>query len=262
MDDKAPPLLDEGIELESLSQNIMCVEWFPYHSKFFEPLPELIPSQQYGFNLVSRAVARDALIIMMRSEDRWLRSIPFLVGHRRKRSLINPQNVVISRRNYDGDFPALVDMLRSLPFKKVSRAATNVTGTCDSLLQFAAGVIGATYIPGRRMVVRSSGHLRLEVAADASGMIAVHLASEDRELARWLAMINAGDGPLPSVARADSYEAPAAPLWRYGFIWPGLQTATTTKSRRMFAHLLLIFEWSHVRRVRTLFEPRRRYNGQ
>jgi len=215
------PILDEGIEPEALSQNILCVEWFPYHSESFQPLPSLVPSQQYSFELVSKALARDALIITMRAEDRWSRSVPALAQHRRQRSLNNPRNVVVSRRNYGGDFVALVDTLRSLPFRKAARPLANVEASREALLRFAADLLGTTHAPGRLSVVRYSGRLRLEVAADTSGAIAVHLASDDGEMLRWLAMIKADDGPLPQVARADSYEAPAAPVWRYGFVWSG-----------------------------------------
>lgn len=48
-----------------LSHYLLCVEYFPYHSKCFRGGIG-VPSQQYGFDLVQRAIERNALVIIMR----------------------------------------------------------------------------------------------------------------------------------------------------------------------------------------------------
>jgi hypothetical protein len=61
-----------------VANNVFCVEYFPYHSKRFGARAPSVPSQEYSFELVRRAVERAATIIVMRSEDLWLRAVPAL----------------------------------------------------------------------------------------------------------------------------------------------------------------------------------------
>ncbi|MCX5744880.1 MAG: hypothetical protein NT062_20520, partial [Proteobacteria bacterium] len=108
---KLRPILDAGVDREVLAENLLCVEWFPYHSKTFRRLRTPLASQAYGFALVDAAIRRDALIIDMRSSALWSASVPALASHRRRHALRNPRNVTVSRGNYPGDFAALVALL-------------------------------------------------------------------------------------------------------------------------------------------------------
>lgn len=65
---------------ELVSQTILVVELFPYHSSRFGFLGQ-VPSQKYSFELVSQAIKREALIVVMRAERRWLEAVPELQGY-------------------------------------------------------------------------------------------------------------------------------------------------------------------------------------
>ena len=110
---KLTPILDEGVDQGVLARNLLCIEWFPYHSREFGPWRSVLSSQRYGFSLVEEAIRRDALIIDMRSSNQWSKSIAALALHRRRLALNNPRNPTMSRRNYPGDFAMLVDLLRA-----------------------------------------------------------------------------------------------------------------------------------------------------
>lgn len=61
---------------QQVSQKLAVIEWFPYKSTKFKSGCK-VPSQQYSFELVRQAMARDAVFII-RSNKRWLRTIPEL----------------------------------------------------------------------------------------------------------------------------------------------------------------------------------------
>jgi hypothetical protein len=65
------------VNKEKLANNILVVEYFPYHSEKYKKMP-IIPSQKYSFYLVKEAIKRNAEIIIMRSEKQWLKAVPEL----------------------------------------------------------------------------------------------------------------------------------------------------------------------------------------
>ena len=90
-------LKDEQKTLDLLGKKIFVIEYFPYHSKKFHN-PGRIGSQDYNVHLVRQAIKRNALIIMMRGEKKWLKLVPEL---KRKKypTLKSPQAAALSRRN-------------------------------------------------------------------------------------------------------------------------------------------------------------------
>jgi len=72
-----------------------------------------VPSQEYGFALVRDAIARDAVIVVMRSLARWLAAVPELAGYSRRFGLRSVQNVTISPKNCPDGYAAVIDALRS-----------------------------------------------------------------------------------------------------------------------------------------------------
>src|SRR2546429_6934210 len=65
--------------MDAVARSIACVEWFPYQSPTFRQLPKRIPSQEYGFALVRRAIYNKALIVGPPSLRRWeedIRTLP------------------------------------------------------------------------------------------------------------------------------------------------------------------------------------------
>jgi len=83
-----------------LSQLVMVIEWFPYHSERSGlPKKKVCESQEYSFFLARQMSQKDGVIVLgMRSEKHWkslvpaLRDVPFLR---------NPQNPSVSRGNMD-----------------------------------------------------------------------------------------------------------------------------------------------------------------
>ncbi len=96
---------------DELSRRLLTVEYSPYHSKGFGHGDYRLPSQEFGFNLVRRAIDRNALIVCMRGERFWLGAIPQLATHKRVLKLRNPRSASLSPGNLD-DFKKLLAALR------------------------------------------------------------------------------------------------------------------------------------------------------
>lgn len=100
---------------EQVAQNLLCVELFPYHSKKFKKIAPL-KSQKYAFNLLKKAIKRNAIIIIMRSEELWIESVPEIkIAIERKQcsSLKNPQSVYLTKGNLpEGVFDQLIKKIK------------------------------------------------------------------------------------------------------------------------------------------------------
>jgi hypothetical protein len=96
---------------KELARSLLCVEYFPYHSRRFGWVNPVLPSQDYGFGLVCSAIARRSVIVIMRAERRWKEKILELEGYRRVFRLNSPQNVVVSPNNCAG-FNVIVRAIR------------------------------------------------------------------------------------------------------------------------------------------------------
>lgn len=84
-----------------ISKKIFLVEYFPYKSQQCSPKwkKNILPSQKYAISLVEKAIARQAMIIIMRGERPWLNAVPLLKEYPNRYTLHNPQNVTISENN-------------------------------------------------------------------------------------------------------------------------------------------------------------------
>lgn len=113
---KTKPLEEAGVTRDELSQGLMMVEFFPYHSVSYKHNKHYIPSQQYQFHLVREAMRLDKTIIIMRARNIWIEAIPELAAYPYL-ELNNPRNVSISRANLDnkngnGTFDKVVATLK------------------------------------------------------------------------------------------------------------------------------------------------------
>ncbi|MDA1050396.1 MAG: hypothetical protein O3C40_07925 [Planctomycetota bacterium] len=103
--------------LEAVSQNLFCVELFPYHSRRFKPIPKSVSpdgwfkSSAYTAHLVREAMNRGKAIVAMRSFKRWCCLIPELPDYSNLYRLNSPQNVSLSPNNITG-YDELVAQLR------------------------------------------------------------------------------------------------------------------------------------------------------
>ena len=64
-----------------VGQHVALVEYFPYFSRTKPGLITGLPSQRYGFDLVSRAIAGGAVIVLTRSVREWSYSVPALATY-------------------------------------------------------------------------------------------------------------------------------------------------------------------------------------
>jgi|ERR1700730_1218493 len=86
----------EKFSPKELARSILCVEYFPYHSRNFNHASLRLPSQEYGFSLVRSAIARGSVVVIMRAERYWKASVPELEGYSRALRLNSRQNVSVS----------------------------------------------------------------------------------------------------------------------------------------------------------------------
>lgn len=64
--------------MKAVTEKLMCVQLFPYHSRSYAGLPERLPSQEYSFHLVRQAILQKKPIVIMRSREQWLQAVPEL----------------------------------------------------------------------------------------------------------------------------------------------------------------------------------------
>jgi hypothetical protein len=86
---------------EALSKAILNITYFPYPSQRFAHRKLRIPSQKYTFHLVSEAVKRNTVIVLMRKKAKWLDAVPELRGYDCLYCVRNTQTPSISPRNCD-----------------------------------------------------------------------------------------------------------------------------------------------------------------
>jgi hypothetical protein len=82
---------------DTLSRNIFCLEFFPYHSKKFKPT-KILPSQEFSAKLLRRAMALGKQIILLRSLSHWVKLVPELQEYPLHR-LNSSQNISFTRKN-------------------------------------------------------------------------------------------------------------------------------------------------------------------
>ena len=96
---------------ERVARRVLCVEYFPYHSRRFAHAKIRVPSQAYSFNLVRAAVQREAVMVLMRAERLWLEAVPELAAYPWLYRLRSRQNVIVSAANCPEGFGSIVAAL-------------------------------------------------------------------------------------------------------------------------------------------------------
>ncbi|HEY2826149.1 MAG TPA: hypothetical protein VGJ04_00995 [Pirellulales bacterium] len=104
--------LIQAVGLEAVAQNVLCVEYFPYHSKRYKKC-ERLPSQDYSFTLARDAVERNAVILLMRGKRRWTNAVPSLSSYNRLFFPSSFQCAYVSPNNYSAGFGAAVKEIRA-----------------------------------------------------------------------------------------------------------------------------------------------------
>lgn len=104
-------LIDE-VGCEKVANNVLCVEFFPYHSRKFRHTKCRVPSQEHSFELVRQAIERDAVILLLRGRKQWVGEIPELENYRHFYIANTVQNAVVSPGNFPTGFKAALDAIR------------------------------------------------------------------------------------------------------------------------------------------------------
>ncbi len=103
------PMISDIQDYQRIANNVSCLEYLPYHSVQAQALNSILESQKYGFDLLTAVLCRKATVIVMRGEDRWLKSVPALKDFKYLTPR-SPRNPIISERN----FPETFGEIRSL----------------------------------------------------------------------------------------------------------------------------------------------------
>jgi hypothetical protein len=69
------------VPAEHVASRLLCIEYFPYHSRKFAHGTLRLRSQAYGFELARQAVVRAASVVLLRGERPWLEAVPELASH-------------------------------------------------------------------------------------------------------------------------------------------------------------------------------------
>lgn len=102
-----------GIGYEDLARRVLSVEFHGYHSEKWAPLPVTLPSQWYGFDLVTRAIERGAIIVVLRGGTHWDVAVPGLHGYPRRFSTNTARTALVSPGNLPkGVFDLVVDAIQ------------------------------------------------------------------------------------------------------------------------------------------------------
>lgn len=98
-------------DLNKLSERMMVIEWFPYHSMRFKRPKGECPSQSYSFHLARQMINRGVLVVGMRARSLW-ENVDERIATAQFPFLRNPQCGHISAGNSDGDlFRRIVNAL-------------------------------------------------------------------------------------------------------------------------------------------------------
>lgn len=90
-----------GSEFEAwqhLARSMLFIHHFPYHREKSAP-NQPVPSQEFSFQLVRDALARNALVVIRNARRRWLEAVPALADHKRCCVAKAPLVPALSRRN-------------------------------------------------------------------------------------------------------------------------------------------------------------------
>lgn len=82
---------------QRVANNVLCVELFPYHSIRYKALT--VESQDYSFYLVREAMKRNAVIIQMRSREKWFSHVPELQTYDNRYELSSVQAPYVTLKN-------------------------------------------------------------------------------------------------------------------------------------------------------------------
>lgn len=118
-----PVLKASDCSVEQLAARLLCIEFFPYHSRSFGHAHLRLPSQRFGFALLQRALRRGALVLCMRGYRYWCGAVPELASYAGLLRPKNPRSASLSAGNLGAE-----GFARVLSALDVGLAATQARG--------------------------------------------------------------------------------------------------------------------------------------
>jgi hypothetical protein len=106
--------LIERVGRQVVARGVLCVEYFPYHSRRFDHRRLPLASQHYSFELVRQAMDRRAVIILLRGERHWCGVLPALGEYSGLYRVRNVQNPVLSAENCPDGYESAVELLAAI----------------------------------------------------------------------------------------------------------------------------------------------------
>lgn len=104
-----------------LANNLLSIEYYPYKSIQFKKNKYILPSQEYSFYLVKKAIDRNALILILRSVRYWLEAVPELNNHNYL-ELKNQRNMIISEGNVvNNRFNEIIERLNKIKSSDIKK---------------------------------------------------------------------------------------------------------------------------------------------
>lgn len=102
---------------EKVANSISVIQFFPYHSRKYKDFPKRIlkqelKSQAYNFYLVKKAIERKAIIVVLRSRNKWIGEIPELGIYEKYFFTSSYLNPILSEKNLTSCFPLLREVLK------------------------------------------------------------------------------------------------------------------------------------------------------
>jgi hypothetical protein len=97
-----------------VARGVLCVEYFPYHSRRFHHRKVQVPSQNYSFGLVRQALHREAVIIVLRGQRLWFAAVPELQSYRSLYCTRSVQNPILSPRNCPEGYERAAEALKQV----------------------------------------------------------------------------------------------------------------------------------------------------
>lgn len=104
-----------------VARGVLCVEYFPYHSRRFHHRKVQVPSQNYSFGLVRQALYREAVIIVLRGRRLWFAAVPELQSYRSLYCTRSVQNPVLSPRNCPEGYERAAEALKQVASEGIAR---------------------------------------------------------------------------------------------------------------------------------------------
>jgi hypothetical protein len=105
-------MLDLGLNYAGIANQLLVVQFHPYHSVKWSCLPVTLSSQPAGFALVEAAIDRGATIVLSRAAKPWKVAVPRLLHYPRLLSTKSARNASLSAGNIGADgFQMIADAL-------------------------------------------------------------------------------------------------------------------------------------------------------